>query len=450
MFTQLDWVAKAAATHPQQMAFEQGDLQLSFLDVERTTARLAYALQKEGWKRGDILCTWMPPDLGHHLLLLAALRSGLVIHPIQPRLPQKKAEEAAAMLGNQPLMKECPPEGEKRSEDLGVDPGQPATVLSTSGSMDGPKALVHSLRAHLAAASASQTLLPVGPGRGWVQTLPLCHVSGLSILFRCILHGGTIRLGGLQRSGDYLSLVPPQLEDLLGSNTPLENFSGLLCGGAPFPEKLLRKAMEGGAKVHLTYGMTETASQICTSPALLLNDPPITCGHPLRGRSVSIDPEGEIFIKSDSLAMGTLEDGKLVPLKLINGWLATGDCGTMDAKGLMITGRKDRMFISGGENLHPELIEQAILQLPGVRRCAVVSLPDERYGRIPCAFLAGEGFDFDQLQQSLRRELPGFAVPKFVFPWPVDIDERIGKIPFGLLSAKASALTAKGYIARPT
>lgn len=106
--------------------------------------------------------------------------------------------------------------------------------------------------------------------------------------------------------------------------------------------------------------------------------------------------------------------------------MPTGDIGSMDKEGrLTVRGRKDSMFISGGENVYPEQIEEAMARLSSVRRAVVVPVPDPEFGQRPVAFVDREpsGGSEDQLRQALEEFLPRFMIPIRFLAWPEEIED---------------------------
>ena len=121
-------------------------------------------------------------------------------------------------------------------------------------------------------------------------------------------------------------------------------------------------------------------------------------------------------------AWGTLDSVPSRPVVDGAGWFHTGDIGWLDAEQLLhVTGRRDQMFISGGENIHPEEIEVELLSLPGIVRAVVVPVADPEFGFRPAAFVEATAFDPQEWTQSLRARLPGFKVPRLFRPWPADV-----------------------------
>jgi o-succinylbenzoate---CoA ligase len=320
-------------------------------------------------------------------------------------------------------------------------PQVPATLILTSGSTAQPKAVWHPLSAHLSAATASQSLLPIGPGSAWLLDLSLAHVSGLAIVFRCLQHGGTIifpdksATQAWPKGTTHLSVVAPQLVKLLELDWPGEERPIVLAGGGPFPNSLLRDALDRGWPIFLTYGMTETASQICTrrlEPGDVLPDRPeglVGCGFPLPGWELGLSDLHEIRVRGANLAGGYFHPGgELRSITDTDGWFSTGDLGRFDSTaGWQVIGRKDRRFMSGGENIHPEVIEHHLEQIPGVLRARVVPRPDPLYGQRPVAFIAGE-LSPAKFTDILRSHLPKFCLPELYLPWPDHLDPDQAKL----------------------
>ena len=284
-----------------------------------------------------------------------------------------------------------------------------ATLLFTSGSTAAPKVVAHSLEAHIAAARASGDRTPYGPDHRWLLSLPLCHVGGLSLLFRTVVAGATLVLPEpeddlasalVKTRPSHLSLVATQLRDLLDDDEATAALTGceaVLLGGGPAPIDLIRAARDRGVALRRTYGMTEMGSQIATETSGRLL--------PLRGAEAMVDAQGELLVRGVGMFEGYLEEEELLQ-PLNHGWFATGDLAQIAADGaLEILGRRDNQFVSGGENIRPEAIEAALAER-GIT-AVIVPVTDERYGARPAAFTA-DGGAHDELAAEL---LPSFARP---------------------------------------
>jgi O-succinylbenzoic acid--CoA ligase len=185
--------------------------------------------------------------------------------------------------------------------------------------------------------------------------------------------------------------------------------------------------------------MTESASQICTTERLLETPTPLHTGAPLPGREVRLSQSGEIQIRGPILAKKSLgPEGLWEDLADAEGWFCTGDLGAFTAEGhLVIQGRRDRLIISGGENIQPEVIEALLLEIPGVRRAVVVGKSHPEFGERPVAFLAGD-FQEAEVRQFLATRLERFAIPQKFHPWPSEVSEDLAKPDFAFFKRLAA------------
>jgi O-succinylbenzoic acid--CoA ligase len=187
------------------------------------------------------------------------------------------------------------------------------------------------------------------------------------------------------------------------------------------PASFLRAAAAAGVRVHTSYGMTEMATQIATTRPGDGMELWLSSGRPLAPNTLRIAPDGEIEVGGETLFLGYWEQGGLRRPLTPDGWFRTGDLGALDAAGyLRVTGRRDNMFVSGGENVQPEEIEAALLRVPGIVRAVVVPAPHAEFGQTPVAFVAWDHAPpgADALRAALAGELPRFKVPKQFYAWP--------------------------------
>ena len=263
--------------------------------------------------------------------------------------------------------------------------------------------------------------------------LPLYHISGFSLIMRALLHGGAIRfmkpeqglVQSIQRGVTHVSLVPTQLQRLLSDECAhMPQLKAMLVGGAACPPSWVRTARQRGWPVFLTYGSTEAASQVATASADELDQHPGACGRVLPSREVRIAPDGEILLRGRTLLKAY--NGAQGPENPFDdaGWFHSGDAGRLDAAGrLYVTGRKDLMFVSGGENIFPEEIERALLATDGVECCVVVPVPHAEFGQRPVVFVRSNtprAVWPRQIEQALSH-LEGFKHPDHVYEWPAHL-----------------------------
>jgi O-succinylbenzoic acid--CoA ligase len=406
---------------------------------------------------------------------MACFRAGVIACPVNPLLPVagltevlssvncrgvlgiEEASEAATALGarmlrlGDVLSDRCTADVQR--EHISFD--QPASIVFTSGSSGRPKGALLSYGNLYHSAASANDIIEVGPGDRWLLSLPLYHVAGLGILFRCLFAGGTV-VTALHEADlletisaceiTHLSLVSTQLSRLLDADASGRGLLGLkavLVGGGPIPERLVRRAEARGLPLHTTYGLTETASLVTVTRKGDGLHEWLTSGKPLRPDTVRIRDDGEILVRGNTLFAGYVQ-GETVQRPQTDGdWFAPGDLGRFDELGnLHVVGRKDNMFVSGGENIQPEEIERHLCSVPGVEQALVVSVEDAEFGAVPVAFVemeSGAVPDNESLVRALGEYLPRFKVPRASYAWPSQLKAEGIKPNRKALAARAAA-----------
>jgi O-succinylbenzoic acid--CoA ligase len=204
----------------------------------------------------------------------------------------------------------------------------------------------------------------------------------------------------------------------------MASLKAVLVGGAACSAGLVQAAAARHLPMYLTYGSTEMASQVTTTRQGELLDAPTSVGHVLRHRELYLAPDGEIHVKGATRFTGYVCDGSLTQPFDEEGWFATGDVGRMDDRGgLQILGRKDTMFISGGENIYPEEIEKALIDALQAEACVVVPVADIEFGQRPVAFVKIDG-DLPE-RDALSLNLERFKWPDRLYRWPEQVTSTI-------------------------
>ena len=313
-------------------------------------------------------------------------------------------------------------------------------LIATSGTTGIPKAVAHSYKNHYFSALGSMHRLPLTYGDTWLLSLPLFHVGGLAIVMRCLLAGATMVLFerklplddmlGRQRL-THLSLVNTQLFRLMQSGLSLYDLGVryILLGGGVASPRLVEEVKAQGVTVLTTYGMTEMTSQVCTGEPQFTGSG-ITSGAVLPWREVRLAGDGEIQVRGETLAKGYFQQGEVTPLPGTRGWFCTGDKGHWYGDQLQVCGRTDNMLISGGENIHPEEIEQALLSFPDIVQAVVVAMTDPEYGKRPVAYVQTVDGTLDEpfTKERLAGKIAKFKIPVHIRLFPEQIAESGIKI----------------------
>ena len=280
------------------------------------------------------------------------------------------------------------------------------------------------IRAHV---QASKEVLGKTEQDNWLMILPLFHVSGLSILLRSLYNGTAVTILPKYDEAQVLklieseninmmSLVPTILTQLEPSITH-HKLRVILLGGEFIPMALIDACEKKSLPIYKTYGMTETFSQSVTFSVLDYPHKRDSVGKPLPGMQVRIDkPDvdgvGEIHLTGPMVMTGYIDK------KPIDGDLNTDDIGYVDEDGFVyILNRRKDLIISGGENIYPKELEDLVYTLPSVKECAVVPVPDPKWGQVPALFVAfhdGESMTADAILSFMTKSLAKYKVPKYV------------------------------------
>jgi len=285
----------------------------------------------------------------------------------------------------------------------------------------------------------------------WLLSLPLYHVSGVAIMVRCLLSGAGLVIAtdsdmmkAIEQSKvTHVSLVTTQLQRLLAdekNHALLRTLKAILIGGSAIPQTLIEQSVKLGLNIYLSYGLTEMSSQVATGrvsksgqarikvlPYRQVSILPLPLSFPRKRESI----EGEILVKGEVLFKGYVTGTKLHLPLVSNLWFPTGDIGRLDKDGcLSVTGRRDNMFVSGGENIHPEEIEKVLLSIKGIAQAIVVPREDKEFGQRPVAFIKfSEGPVAEEyMARCLQADLPRFKIPVAFLPWPQNLINHGAKI----------------------
>ncbi|MEY7849872.1 class I adenylate-forming enzyme family protein [Natrarchaeobius sp. A-rgal3] len=315
-------------------------------------------------------------------------------------------------------------------------------IMFTSGTSGEPKGVRLTVGNLVASATASAFRLGVDPDDRWLCCLPMYHMGGLAPVVRSTLYGTTVVIQREfspeatarvidERGITGISLVPTMCKRLLEAGwRPPDSLRFVLLGGAPATDELLERCRDAGVPVHPTYGMTETASQIATATPEETAEYEGTVGRPLvttdvaivddEGESVPPGETGELVVSGPTVSPGYLESTHTERAFSEMG-LHTGDVGYRDDGGrLWILNRRSDRIVTGGENVDPGEVVDALGSHPSVDDAAVVGLEDEEWGErvsallIPTHDTTARALEIEPILEHCSTRLADFKRPRTI------------------------------------
>jgi len=333
-------------------------------------------------------------------------------------------------------------------EDLRRGDNALAAIMYTGGTTGFPKGVMLS---HAGLISSVQSMGAIThPGRHSItlHAPPLFHMAAAAMMFSATYFGGchSIIPGfvpalvcdaiAADRITDIL-LVPTMVKMLLDHcdehGGDLSSIRTLVYGAAPMPEPILRRAISAlpDAQLFHGYGQTELSpGATVLSPEYQRLDGDMSklgsVGHALPGIDVKVAADdgselargevGQVWVRGPNIMMGYWNKPEVTAATIIDHWVLTGDAGYMDADGfLFIVDRVKDMIISGGENVFSAEVENAVLKHPAVADCAVIGVPDDRWGERVHAIIvprAGQSVTLESLIAHCRTLIAGYKCPR--------------------------------------
>ena len=372
-------IQAAAREAASVVALTVGDRHYTFADL----ARLAESRQAELAKDGGTPHPLVGNNTLDTLLTLYALlelhRPALLLHP------KLTAHERVTEI-------------EATVRSASTIPADAAAILYTSGTTGRARGAVLTRTALIASAQASSANLGWHDDDCWLLAMPLARIGGLSIITRCLAARRAVALVPafdaaqlpqwlVQFRVTLLSMVPTMLAQVLDAHPgwrPPPHLRVVLVGGAAASPALLERAAERGFPIVITYGCTETCSQVVATPYSRRFEPTACgAGQVLRGAQLRID-DNRILVRGPMRMAGYLGEP---PLEA-DAWFDTGDLAELDAGGfLYLHARRADLIVSGGENVYPAEVERVLEACPGIRAAAVFGLADDTWGEVVAAAL---------------------------------------------------------------
>ncbi len=288
--------------------------------------------------------------------------------------------------------------------------------------------------------------MQVGPSTVALTELPVFHTGGLNCFSNVVFHaGGAVLVAKSFEPGATLALIDDPkvgLTHFFGvpanylfmsqhpdfATTDFSRLQTAGIGGAPTPIPLLETYAERGISLQQGYGMTETGPAVLVQDAELALATPGSAGVPVMhtevrlvdkaGRDAAPGTVGELWVKGPNITPGYWNRPDATREAFTDGWLHTGDAARLGDDGsYYIVDRWKDMYISGGENVYPAEVENAIFDLDAVAEVAVIGLPDQRWGEVGCAVIArkpGASLETDAVIAHCHGRLARFKIPKSV------------------------------------
>ncbi|MEU5339757.1 o-succinylbenzoate--CoA ligase [Streptomyces sp. NPDC020766] len=466
------WPARRARKTPHRTALIHGDTTVTYAGLYERTTRLAHALRASGVRRGDRIAYLGPNHPSYLETLFAAGTLGAVFVPLNTRLAGPEiayqltdsgakalvygpsfAGLVAGLPGNSDvrtyvevgaeydqLLAEAPDE----AIDEPVTADDTCIIMYTSGTTGRPKGamLTHgNLTWNAVNVLVDQDL--IADERALVSA-PLFHTAGLNMLtLPVLLKGGTCVLVEAFDPAATFDLierhritfmfgVPTMFEHVARhprwADADLSSLRMLSCGGSPVPTPLIAAYQERGLTFLQGYGMTEASPGVLFLDAEHAVSKAGSAGVPHFFSDVRIvrpdlapaetGETGEVVVRGPHVMPGYWGLPDETAAVFHDGWFRSGDAARIDEDGYVtIVDRIKDMIISGGENIYPAEIEDQLLAHPDIVECAVIGVPDEKWGEVPRAVVVPREdveLDPDEVLASLSGRLAKYKIPKSV------------------------------------
>jgi fatty-acyl-CoA synthase len=473
------WISRRARRTPDRVAIVHEGRASTYLGLHERVSGLAGALRGLGVGRGDRIAYLGPNHQAYLETLFAAGTLGAVFVPLNmrlagPELAHHLTDSGSSVLVYAPAQAAVlasirtdlvlrhvvalaePGEGEHDYEELlasaAPDPadepvslGDPCLIMYTSGTTGRAKGatLTHGNITW----NAINVLVDADFGQDEMALVvaPLFHTAALNMLcLPAILKGGTVLIESAFDPARALDLIArhrvtsmfgvPAIYDAMAgaagwADADISSLRTLLCGGAPVPEATIRAYLARGVTFIQGYGMTETSPGALLLDAAHVESKAGSAGIPHFFTDVRVvgpdladtvpGERGEIVVAGPNVMQGYWGLPEATAAALADGvWLRSGDVATTDEDGyVFVVDRIKDVIISGGENIYPAEVENAIRDHPAVVECGVIGVPDDKWGEVGRAVVVlrpGTEVAEEEILGFLDGRLARYKIPKSV------------------------------------
>ncbi|MBB1483169.1 AMP-binding protein [Tessaracoccus sp. MC1865] len=465
------WLTDSARSYPDRVAVDDRGVGTTYAGLERRVGRLSERLTRGGYRAGDRIATVTGSSTDHVVWFFACARLGIALVPLSWRsAPAELAhalrvadpmlvvvEDAYATVAGEGLALLPEPINTARFDTYGVPPrahhtpagprrgphnDDPLLIIFTSGSTGRPKAAVLTHDTCFWTNLSFSRVVPLNRDDVVLSVLPQHHAGGWNVQpLLAWSVGATVVLERTFDARRILQLIPARgitammgvpthyrrlSEEYTFAETDLSTLRTAVVGGAPASAAVLRTWHARGVRLTQGYGLTEAGPNVlCLPPEDALErvgsagrpypHVEVALAEPVNGEPVVGPATGELLVRGPGLFAGYLGDPVATDDALRDGWLHTGDLATRDEAGYYsILGRTDDVYISGGENIAPVEVEEALLTHPAVAQAAVVGVPDDIWGEVGHAHVVlrpGATVDSAELIAHVRAQLAAFKAP---------------------------------------
>lgn len=470
------WPRRRAGMTPGKAALVQDGVSTTYVQLDRAATRLAHGLRARGVSRGDRVAFLGLNSVEMVTAMFATARIGAVFVPLNTRLAGAELAHLVEHCGAVLLVVEdVLAAGQVRAVGPATGP-QPDTVVFTRNAGSGLDGLMADDETPIDEAIGHDDLFMIqytsgtsGVPKGvmlthgnviWnvvnllvdvdlgsdeiaLVTAPLFHTAALNqVLFPTVLKGGTALIEARFDAERAIEMIEREHVTLLFGVTTMylalsraarfdeADLSSLhlaLSGGSPIPESLLRTWLDRDLMIVQGYGLTEASPGTTmlraadgvrklgsAGTACFFTDVRVVADD----RDAGVGEPGEVLVRGPNVSPGYWQDPDATERAFDDRWLRTGDLATRDDEGyLRIVDRLKDMYISGGENVYPAEVEQAIYSHPGVAECAVIGVGDPTWGEVGRAFVVvrdGHHVDEQGLLHHLGTRLARYKLPRSV------------------------------------
>ena len=469
----LDWTAKWADYTPDKIAITSYDSNQSYTyrDLHGYANRLTERFAELHLEEGDRIAVLAEHSLEYIVLFVACQRMGIVIVPLNYRLSLK--EISNLIFDSTPSLLIYNENHQNQIEHLAlqnlktvsfeslkqvyqnpeipsakafkIKAENPLFIFYTSGTTGTPKGVIYTNKMLFWNSLNTSMQLGITFRDSTINILPPYHTSGWNIFVTPLLHKGahigmlekfdadkTLCLLELNKTTLFMALPTMLLmmqKSAVFKEVNLKKLRYIISGGEKVPSELVTYwKEEKNIYIRPGYGLTEAGPSITSLHHKMAELKPNSIGKPnfyldikivdKNGEMVKAGEVGELCIKGDIVTPGYWNNSVKTSTKIKKGWLFTGDFAYCDAEGfLYMKGRKNDMYISGGENIYPQEIETQLENFDDITKAVVLSVKDDKWGECGIAFVATDNkqLSVKEIRAYLKVNLVAFKHPKYIF-----------------------------------